>query len=289
MTRQQALERARELLTRHHIEDAALEAEVLLCHTLKIDRAQLRTEPECELNKRHEDTFKTFVKRRIKGEPNAYITAHREFYGLDFYVDKNVLIPRPETELLVEQAIAQAGKHRHPVIVDVGTGCGAIAVSLAKHLPQVEIYAVDISKAALKVAARNCLKHQVVDKVTLLRGDLLEPVPTKVDIIVANLPYVLTAEVPQVNTSGFEPHLALDGGADGMDVIKRLCLHAKDRLRPAGCLLLEIGLGQDKIAVAVLQELFPPASVEFMPDLGGIKRVICLTLPVLTPGIGIQA
>jgi release factor glutamine methyltransferase len=106
---------------------------------------------------------------------------------------------------------------------------------------------------------------------------------------VANLPYVLTAEVPQVNTSGFEPHLALDGGADGMDVIKRLCLQAKGRLQSAGCLLLEIGLGQDKIAVAVLQEFFPPAGVEFVPDLGGIKRVICLTLPVRTPGIEIQA
>ena len=177
-----------------------------------------------------------------------------------------------------------AGKYQNPVIVDVGTGCGAIAVSLAKHLPHAEIYAVDISKAALKVAGRNCLKHQVVDKVKLLRGDLLEPVPTIVDIIVANLPYVLTAEVPQVNTSGFEPHLALDGGADGMDVIKRLCLQAKDRLRPAGCLLLEIGLGQDKIAAHILQELFPSADVDFIPDLSSITRAVCVTLPMLTQG-----
>ena len=269
----------RELLARHKIEDAALEAELLLRHTLKIDRAQLFTEPDSRLKKRQEDTYRTFIKRRIKGEPSAYITGHREFFGLDFFVDKRVLIPRPETELLVEQAIARAGNYQSPVIVDVGTGCGAIAVSLALHIPHAEIYAVDISKAALKVATRNCLKHGVGDRVKLLVGDLLEPIPMLVDIIVANLPYVLTAEVPQVNTSGFEPRLALDGGTDGMDVIKRLCLQAQDRLRPAGCLLLEIGMGQSKIASGILQGFFPAASIEFISDLSDIRRVVCLTLP----------
>jgi len=278
MTRQQALERARELLSRHNIEDASLEAEVLLCHILKIKRAQLLSEPEAELKKRHEDTFKTFVKRRIKGEPHAYITAHREFFGLDFYVDKHVLIPRPETELLVEQVILRAKNYRHPVIADIGTGSGAIAVSLAKNLPDVEIYAVDISKAALKVAGRNCLEHHVDDRVQLLRGDLLEPVPAQVDIIVANLPYVLTSDVSQVNTTGFEPSLALDGGADGLDVVKRLCVQAKHSLRPGGCLLLEIGMGQSKKTSDILQELYPGANIEIFPDLSGIERVICLML-----------
>jgi release factor glutamine methyltransferase len=280
MTRQQALARARELLDRHKIEDSSLEAEILLKHTLKIDRTQLFTEIDSPLKKRQEDTYRTFIKRRIKGEPSAYITGHREFFGLDFLVDKRVLIPRPETEILVEQAIARAGNYRGPIIVDVGTGCGAIAVSLALHLPHAEIHAVDISKAALKVATRNCLKHGVEDRVKLLVGDLLEPVPITVDIIVANLPYVLTAEVPQVNTSGFEPPLALDGGVDGMDMIKRLCLQAHDKLRPAGCLLLEIGMGQSKIVSGVLREFFPAASVEFVSDLSDITRVVCMTLPV---------
>ena len=279
MTRQQALARARELLDRHKIEDSSLEAEILLRHTLKIDRTRLFTELDSPLKKRQEDTYRTFIKRRSKGEPSAYITGHREFFRLDFFVDKRVLIPRPETELLVEQAIAQAGNYRRPVIVDVGTGCGAIAVSLALHIPHAEIYAVDISKAALKVATRNCLKHGVGDSVKLLVGDLLESAPTLVDIIVANLPYVLTAEVPQVNTYSFEPRLALDGGMDGMDVIKRLCLQAHDKLQPAGCLLLEIGMAQSKIASVVLQEFFPAASVEFVPDLSGIRRVVCVTLP----------
>jgi release factor glutamine methyltransferase len=279
MTRGEALKRARELLARHHIEDAAIEAEVLLRHTLKIDRTQLYTEPDCELKQRQADTYRTFVKRRIKGEPSAYIIEHRKFFGLDFYVDKHVLIPRPETELLVEQTILRAKQFNNPVIIDVGTGCGAIAVSLAKNVPDAVIYAVDISKAGLKVAARNCLAHGVEDRVKLLHGDLLESLPTQVDIIVANLPYVLTSDLAQVNTAGFEPSLALDGGADGMDVVKRLCLQAKDRLRPDGCLLLEIGMGQSKKTSDILQELYPTANIEILPDLSGIARVVCLTLP----------
>ena len=279
MTTGEALKRARELLTRHNIEDAAFEAELLLRHTLKIDRAQLLSEPDRELKQKQADTYRTFIKRRIKGEPSAYITGHREFFGLDFYVDKHVLIPRPETELLVEQAILRAKYYRHPVIVDVGTGCGVIAVSLAKNLPDVEIFAVDISKAALKVAGCNCLKHGVADRIKLLCGDLLEPVPPQVDIVVANLPYVLTSDLPLVNTSGFEPSLALDGGADGMDVVKRLCVQAKDRLHPAGCLLLEIGSGHSQRISDILQELYPVATIEILPDLSGIARVVSLTLP----------
>ena len=279
MTRQQALERARELLTRHNIEDAALESEVLLSHVLKINRAQLLSEPEVELLKRHEETFKTFIKRRIKGEPHAYITAHREFYGLDFEIDKRVLIPRPETELLVEQAIEKAKNYPNPVIVDIGTGSGAIAVSLAKNLPHAQIYAVDISKAALKVTERNCRKHQVEERVTLVRGDLLESSPEQVDIIVANLPYVLTGEVSKVNTAGFEPDLALDGGADGLDAIRRLCRQAKNILQSGGCLMLEIGQGQDQVVCDLLYTVYPSAQVKCFPDFSGIMRIVSLTLP----------
>jgi release factor glutamine methyltransferase len=279
MMRGEALKRARELLARHHVEDAALEAELLLRHTLKIDRAQLLSELDCELKQKQADTYKTFIKRRVKGEPSAYITGHREFFGLVFYVDKHVLIPRPETELLVEQTILRAKNYQGPVIVDVGTGSGAIAVSLANSLPDVEIYGVDISKAVLKVAGRNCLTHGVEHKVKLLRGDLLEPVPVQVDIIVANLPYVLTSDMPRVNTFGFEPSLALDGGADGLDVVRSLCLQAKDRIRRGGCLLLEIGLGQSTKTSTILRELSPVATIEILRDLSGIARVACLTLP----------
>jgi len=279
VTRRQALERAREMLTRHKIEDAALEAEVLMAHALKITRTQLLTEPDVELKKRQEDTFKTFIKRRIKGEPNAYITGHREFYGLDFLVDNRVLIPRPETEILVEQAILHAKNYANPVIVDVGTGSGAIAVCLAKNLPAAEIYAVDISRAALKIAARNCEKHEVRDRIKLLQGNLLEPVPAAVDIIVANLPYVLTDEVPKVNTAGFEPEGALDGGPDGTEVIKRLCLQANERLNPKGRLLLEIGMRQSQKVSEILRDKSPGVKIEVVTDLSGIERVVCATLP----------
>jgi release factor glutamine methyltransferase len=280
MTRRQALNHARELLAIHKIEDASLEAELLLRHTLKLDRTQFYTEPDLTLTKRQEKTYWQSIERRIKGEPSAYITGHREFFGLDFYVDKNVLIPRPETELLVEQAITHAVNYPTLLIVDVGTGCGNIAISLAVHLPQAKIFAIDISAAALKVASHNCLKHQVGDRVKLLEGNLLGPVSTPVDLIIANLPYVLTIDVPQVNTFGFEPHLALDGGSDGMTLIKRLCLQAKDKLQPAGCLLLEIGVGQSKIAADYLKHLYPSANIDFVSDLNSIERVVRMTLPL---------
>jgi release factor glutamine methyltransferase len=278
VTRRQALTHAGELLDRHNIEDASLEAELLLRHTLKIDRAALYTEPDRLLTKRQEENYRQFIERRLQGEPSAYISGHREFFGLDFYIDKNVLIPRPETELLVEQIIAHAGNYQNPVIVDVGTGCGVIAVSLAVHLPQAKIYAIDISPAALKVARRNSRKHNVQDRITFLIGDLLEPLPAPADIIVANLPYVLTADVPKVNTSGFEPMLALDGGADGLDVIKRLILQAKNKLKPDGCLLLEIGMGQSKATADLLGNIYPAAKIEIIPDLSGIQRVVWMTL-----------
>jgi release factor glutamine methyltransferase len=278
VTRRQALIYAGELLARHKIEDASLEAELLLRHTLKIDRAALYTEPDRLLTKRQAETYRQFIERRLQGEPSAYITGHREFFGLDFCVDRNVLIPRPETELLVEQIIARAGNYQNPVIVDVGTSCGAIAVSLAIHLHQAKIYATDISPTALKVARRNARKHNVKDKITFLAGDLLEPLPDSVDIIAANLPYVLTDDVPKVNTSGFEPIQALDGGEDGLDVIKRLCLQAKDKLRPDGCLLLEIGMGQSKATNELLENIYLTAKIDIVPDLSGIQRVVCLTL-----------
>jgi len=278
VTRRQALIYAGELLARHNIEDASLEAELLLRHTLKIDRAALYTEPDRLLTKRQEETYRQFIERRLQGEPSAYINGHREFFGLDFHVDKNVLIPRPETELLVEQTIARAGNYQNPAIVDVGTGCGAIAVSLAIHLPQAKIYAIDISPAALNVARRNARNHNVKDKITFLAGDLLEPLPVSADIIAANLPYVLTTDVPKVNTSGFEPMLALDGGLNGMDIIKKLILQAKDKLRPDGCLLLEIGMGQSQATNELLENIYLTAKIDIILDLSGIQRVVCVTL-----------
>jgi release factor glutamine methyltransferase len=279
MTRRQALSHARKLLATNNIESASLEAELLLRHALKIDRIQLYTEPDQGLTPQQEETYRHCIERRLKGEPSAYIVGHREFFGLDFYVDKNVLIPRPETELLVEQVIVCSRKYSVPVIVDVGTGCGAIATSLALNLPNARIYATDVSEAAVNVARCNCQKHRVQDRISLLVGNMLKPLPESVDIIVANLPYVRTTNLPRVNTIGFEPCLALDGGADGLDIIHLLCIQAKDKLLSSGCLLMEIGIGQDTAVTNLLHDIFPQASIKIILDLSGIARVVCLTLP----------
>jgi len=164
-------------------------------------------------------------------------------------------------------------------VAEVGTGCGAIAISLALSLPQAKIYATDISAAALKVALSNCQRHGVVDSVCLLAGDMLAPLPEPVDLVVANFPYVRESELSRINTVGFEPRLALDGGSDGLEKIRQLCLQISDKLRPGGYLLLEIGKGQGKAVTIFLRTLFPSANIELAPDLSGIDRVVSLTLP----------
>ena len=279
MTIKQALTRASETLSANRIEDASLESEVLLRHALKLSRVQLYTELEREPGTAEEQDFWRLIERRLDREPTAYITGHREFYGLDFYVNPTVLIPRPESELLVERALAWAKNRAVSAIADVGTGCGAIAISLALNLPQTQIYATDISTTALRVAHLNCRKHGVTDRVSLLAGDMLAPLPEPVDLIVANLPYVRKSELPQVNTLDFEPVLALNGGADGLEKIHRLGTQLNGKLRPGGCLLLEIGQGQRGAVTTFLTNLFPLARIEITPDLSGIDRVVSLILP----------
>ncbi|MFC2051505.1 peptide chain release factor N(5)-glutamine methyltransferase [Chloroflexota bacterium] len=279
MTLKQALSRARGILGTNNIEDPSLESELLLRDTLKINRVQLYLELNHELNLEDEQTFWQLVKRRLSGEPTAYITGNREFYGLNFYVDPNVLIPRPESELLVEKAIQLTQNRTVSTIADIGTGCGAIAISLALSLPRAKIYATDISGVALKVALFNCQRHGVLDRICLLAGDMLDPLPEPVDLIVANLPYVREAELSQINMRNFEPLLALDGGSDGLKKIRKLCTQISNKLRPGGYLLLEIGQEQSGAVTTLLHRLFPLAEIEVIPDLSGIDRVVSLTLP----------
>jgi release factor glutamine methyltransferase len=278
VTLDQALRQAREAMSQHNIEDAALEAEILLRHTLKYSRALLYLELNRELNIDDARTFTRLVERRLAGEPTAYITNHREFYGLDFYVDHRVLIPRPESELLVDEAIKSAGKGALS-FADIGTGSGAIAISLAVNVPQVHIYAVDISAEALAVARENCRKHGVRDRIDLLQGDLLEPLPGMVDVVLANLPYVKQIDLPSVNTYGHEPGLALDGGPDGLETILRLIGQITKKLKPGGRLYLEIGLGQEKLVMDYLNNLLTRENIEVIADLSGIFRVVSLSLP----------
>ncbi len=279
MTLKQAFSRARETLITNNIEDATLESELLLRYTLKISRVQLYLDLDYELSSKEEEAFWHLIERRLSGEPTAYITRHREFYGRDFYVDPSVLIPRPESELLVEKALKLAQHRTIPTIAEVGTGCGAIAISLALNLPQTKIYATDISASALKVALFNCHKHGVANRICFLQGDMLDPLPEPVDLIIANLPYVKESELPLISSANFEPLLALNGGSDGLEKIRQLCRQANNKLRPDGCLLLEIGQGQRRAVTTFLRSLFPSAKIEVTPDLSGIERVVSLTLP----------
>ena len=275
MSLKQALSRARGILAQNNVEDAHLEGELLLRHALKINRTQLYLDLDHKLSPEEGETFQQLIERRLSGEPSAYITEHCEFYGLDFYVDRRVLIPRPESELLVEEALSLAQEHRLLTIAEIGTGGGAIAISLALELPQTKIYASDISASALEVALINCQKHGVVDRVCLLCGNMLDPVPEPVDLAVANLPYVKESELSGIM---FEPRLALNGGSDGIEKIRQLCQQAGSKLRPGGFLLLEIGQGQGKEVTTMLNALFPGGRIKLMPDLSGIDRVVSLSL-----------
>ena len=282
MTLKQALNRASRALTANNIEDAPLECELLLRHTLKVSRVQLYLDLDRELSPKQEETFRHLIERRLNGEPTAYITGHREFYGLDFYVDPRVLIPRPESELLVEKALSLAQSHTVSTIADIGTGCGAIAISLALNLPQTKIYATDISALALNVALSNCQEHGVVNRIHLLQGDMLDPLPEPVDLIITNLPYVDELELLPPSPTNFEPRLALNGGPDGLEKIRQLCRQVSSKLRPGGCLLMEIGQGQATAVTSLLRSLFPSTKVEVTSDLSSIERIISLVLPLPT-------
>ncbi len=278
MNRREALAQARKILTDNDIDDSALEGEILLRHVLGISRALLFADLDSDVSPADVKLLKKLVARRVKGEPSAYIIGSKEFYGLDFIVNRHVLIPRPETELLVEKAIKLCRGSKYSKIADIGTGCGAIAVSLAANLPAVRIYATDISVKALEVASQNCVKHGVADRITLLQGDMLEPLPESVDLIIANLPYVRDADIPGGGPLSFEPQVALNGGEKGLDKIEELCRQAYGKLKDKGSLLLEIGQGQVEAVKTILHKCFSSGLIEVQKDLADIERVVCLRL-----------
>jgi release factor glutamine methyltransferase len=273
----QALQGTRDTLSRAGFDDAPIEAEVLLRHVLGVTRTQLYLGFDSEFRPERARILESLTGRRLAGEPVAYITGHREFYGLDFSVDRRVLIPRPETELLVEKAI-ELGNSGARSFADTGTGSGCIAVSVACNLPSARVHAIDLSQDALDVARVNCGRHDVADRVQLLRGDLLAPLPGPVDVIMANPPYIRHSEMPLVNTQGYEPFLALDGGEDGLDQVRRLVRQAPSKLNPGGSLLMEIGKGQEEEASAIAREAFPNARITVDRDLAGIPRLVRVNL-----------
>lgn len=272
-----ALAQARQLLQGEGVDSPGLDAELLLAHVLDTNRAKVLAWPDRRLTPKQLTQYRNLVARRARREPLAYILGHREFFGLDLLVDSRVLIPRPETEVLVEEALRLARHHEGRIrIADVGAGSGAVAVAMAVHLPAATVYALDTSAGALDVTAANARQHGVSRRVQCLQGHLLSPLPERVDLIVGNLPYVAAKEwdtlAPEIRTH--EPRTALLGGADGLDLIRELLATAGPHLEPGGAILLEIGANQGMAAMAVAQEQFPKAQAVLHRDYAGLDRVV---------------
>jgi len=314
----EALRAGAEYLRKAGIDNARLDAEVLLCHVLGVEKAEFYLGFDVGLDATAEREFQKLLSRRAGREPVAYITGQKEFWSLDFVVTPAVLIPRPETELLVELALARAtivppqpfvpphpslspvvggeGKrkgagdsrsgasahldYKPPLrILDVGTGSGAIAVSLAKELPQARIFAVDISAAAIEIARLNARRHAVEERVEFFFGDLFEPVANereRFDLVVANPPYICSGDMPglapEIRT--WEPITALEGGADGILYYRRIIAAAGDYLKSGGSILLELGDAMGEAVARLFADAggFEPAQV--YRDYAGKERVI---------------
>lgn len=266
-----------------------LDAQVLLSCTTGLPRATLLAFPERALAPHAAHTFASLIARRAEGEPVSYLTGSREFYGLTFHTDRRGLIPRPETELLVEAALndirGRLAEHpaTPPVVADIGTGSGAIAVTIAVTIaaraPDVpHLYATDISADALALALRNAQLHGVADRITFMRGDLLGPLSEPVDVLVANLPYVARrneATLP-VDVRRYEPELALYGEDEGLGHFRRLFAQAPSHLKPDASLYLEFGYDQRTAIEALARQTFPDARITVIADYAGWDRLIAI-------------
>ncbi|HCU98576.1 MAG TPA: peptide chain release factor N(5)-glutamine methyltransferase [Chloroflexi bacterium] len=249
-----------------------LESEVLLSHILNVPRSWLIAHPSKPLSLTNQTQFINIVNRRKEGLPLPYLLGHWEFFGLDFLVDKHVLIPRPETELLVEIAISISNKLKRPLVADIGTGSGNIAVSLAYKVPKALLIASDISFNALLLAKTNSLKHKTSRQIQFVQADLLKGLP-KVDIICANLPYLTTHETFTLEVGLNEPHLALNGGHNGLKYIKQTIITAKSHLREHGTLLLEFGDNLETI-MQIVARCFADAKLTTHYDLARRPRIL---------------
>ncbi len=263
-------------------DSAALDAQLLLAHVTGLARTTILAYPERSLALEDAERYAALVVRRVAHEPVAYLTGHREFMGLDFLTDARALIPRPETELLVEAALAEVRARlaeltsHAPVIADIGTGSGAIAVALARlELRLDTIYATDISADALALAQENAQRLGVMERIHLLEGDLLQPLPEPVEILIANLPYVAPRDAPTLSDDvrRYEPSLALYGDDDGLGHLRRLFAQMPARLKPGAAIMLEFGYDQRAAVVALAQTTFPAAEVRIVADYAGWDRL----------------
>ena len=254
------------------VENPRLNAEHLLAHALGLKRMELYLQFDRPLTESERAPLRDLVKRRGAREPLQHVLGTAEFHGRTFACDKRALVPRPETEQLVELALEMAKDKPAATILDIGTGSGVIALTIALELPSATLHATDLSPDALALAAENAARHALTDRLVFHQADLLPPDDARFDLIIANLPYIPAEEIAALSPEvRHDPASALDGGADGLDLIRRLIDTAPDRLAPSGALLLEIGLGQaDAVNTLLSARKFRDISVR--PDYQNIPR-----------------
>ena len=281
MTIAEAIQKAAGRLAAHKVPNARLDAEVLFSHAVGRDRAWVLIHMQDQPDDQGLRMFEKSVERRSVREPLQYITGSQEFWGLTFRVTPDVLIPRPETEFVVEAALKTAAGNPAPAIIDLCTGSGCIAVSLASTLPQARVFAADRSEKALKIARQNAQQNGVADRIRFLEGDLFGPfeeldLAGRVDIITVNPPYVRSDELPtlQPEVRDFEPEMALVAGPAGIEVAERIFRQAPELLRPAGTLVMEMGIGQGDALRKIVDKTGDFGPIEIVKDLAGIERVI---------------
>ncbi|NOZ73197.1 MAG: peptide chain release factor N(5)-glutamine methyltransferase [Chloroflexi bacterium] len=284
----QALQEAVFRLQAAGIDTPRLDAEVLLAHCLQVERSYLLAHPEASLSSEQYTCFALLLARREAREPLAYLTGERWFFGLKFRVNHHVLVPRPETEMLVERALEwlQQRVDISPIVVDVGTGSGAIAISLARHAPpSTTIIATELSSSALSVARYNARRHHVLPRIHLVQSDLLSAVGGPVHLVLANLPYVSAQERPYLmpEVRDYEPELALFAGDSGLELIECCLREASSRLAPGGAVLLEIGYQQGKAVQTLARRYFNKACVIIYSDLAGLPRLVSIQTPPFIP------
>jgi release factor glutamine methyltransferase len=264
-----------------------LDAQVLMAHLINKPRTWVLAHPTSSLNIEQVDKLNALIQRLELGEPLPYVLGHWEFFGLDFDLTPEVLIPRPETELLTEHAIAWLqGSPERRTVADIGTGSGCIAISFAAHIPDVRILATDISLRALQVARHNAFKHEVASQIDFVQCDLLPhhidslSTDRHFDMICANLPYIPTRELYSLPLYGHEPTLALDGGPDGLDPFRKLFKLVPEWMASGGRILLEIEATRGVAVLSLAYDAFVSASIHLHQDLTGRDRLLEIQLPV---------
>lgn len=281
-TIQKLLNWVTDYFTEKQIDSPRLSAELLLSSVLSLSRIELYTNFETPVSKKQLDRLHDLVKRAARKEPVAYLTGKTEFYSLEINVNPACMIPRPETELLVEKAVDfLKGRSTDQLVCDLCTGSGCIAVAIARNLPKARIIATDISEKALAVAAENIEKHDLKKQIRLLCGDLFDPIvpqldSAKFDLLVCNPPYVSKSEFEKLdrNVKDYEPESALLAGADGLDVYRQICRKAGNFLKPGAALMLEIGIGQSNAVKRLLENAGCFAEIKIEKDFNKIDRVV---------------